>query len=459
MKRYKTVLLCLTLLICFSCKNGQKNSSETNVTAEMVKVEFLHAWHAYKQYAWGHDALKPLSKTYHDWYGESLLMTPVDAFDTMMLMGLTQEAAEAKQLIMEKLSFDKDFKVQSFEITIRLLGGLLSCYQLDGDERFLKFAEDLGNRLLPVFDSPTGMPYRYVHLQTGKTSDQLNNPAEIGTAILEFGTLSKLTKNPVYYDKAKNAIIQLYERRSKIGLVGTVIDVETGEWVNKTSYIGGMIDSYYEYLLKAWLLFGDEDFKMMWENSVTAINQYLADETENGFWYGLADMNTGERTSTHFGALQAFFPAVLALGGDLKRAENLQESCYKMWNLHGIEPEVIDYKTMDVIYHSYFLRPEIIESAYYLYHYTNDPKYRKMGETFFHNLVKHCKVENGFTALENVITKKQSDAMESFFLAETLKYLYLLFAPEETLNFDEVIFNTEAHPIKKMYSNEDLIAE
>ena len=452
MKRYFTVFFCLTLLFCFYCEKNQKNSSETSVTAEMVKAEFLHAWNGYKQYAWGHDALKPLSKTYHDWYGESLLMTPVDAFDTMILMGLTKEAAEAKQLIIEKLSFDKDLKVQNFEITIRLLGGLLSCYQLDGDERFLNLAEDLGNRLLPAFDSPTGMPYRYVHLQTGETSDHLNNPAEIGTFVLEFGTLSKLTNNPVYYDKAKNAIVQLYERRSKIGLVGIVINVETGEWVNKTSHIGGMIDSYYEYLLKAWLLFGDEDFKMMWQNSVTAINKYLADEMENGFWYGLADMNTGELTSTHFGALQAFFPAVLALGGDLKRAKDLQESCYKMWNLHGIEPDVIDYATMDVIYPSYFLRPEIIESAYYLYHYTKDPKYRKMGETFFHSLVKCCKVENGYAALENVITKEQSDAMESFFLAETLKYLYLLFAPEETLNFDNIIFNTEAHPMKKIFN-------
>jgi mannosidase alpha-like ER degradation enhancer 2 len=452
MKKYITNLLCLTLLICFYCNNNQKTSSETKVTAEMVKAEFLHAWNGYKQYAWGHDALKPLSNTYHDWYGESLLMTPVDAFDTMILMGLTKEAAEAKQLIMEKLSFDKDFKVQSFEITIRLLGGLLSCYQLDGDERFLRLAEDLGTRLLPIFDSPTGMPYRYVHFQTGETSDHLNNPAEIGTTILEFGTLSMLTNNPVYYDKAKNAIVQLYERRSKIGLVGTVINVETGEWVNKTSHIGGMIDSYYEYLLKAWLLFGDEDFKMMWENSIKAINSYLADSTDSGFWYGLADMNTGELTLTHFGALQAFFPAVLALGGDLKRAEDLQASWYKMWNLHGIEPEVIDFETMDVIYKSYVLRPEIIESAYYLYHYTKNPKYRKMGETFFHDLVKYCKVEDGYAALENVITKEQGDAMESFFLAETLKYLYLLFAPDETLNFDKVIFNTEAHPIKKMHN-------
>ena len=120
---------------------------------------------------------------------------------------------------------------KNFEITIRLLGGLLSGYQRTGDPRLLHLAEDLGHRLLPVFDSPTGMPYMYVNLRTGKTSGARSNPAEIGTLLLEFGTLSKLTKNPVFYDKAKNALVQLYQRRSKIGLVGEEIDVETGRWV------------------------------------------------------------------------------------------------------------------------------------------------------------------------------------------------------------------------------------
>src|SRR3990172_2115172 len=127
--------------------------------ADSVRTEFLHAWNGYKRYAWGHDALKPLSRTPHDWYGVSLYMTPVDAFDTMVLMGLTDEAAGAKKLILDSLTFDLDLEVQSFEITIRLLGGLLSAYQLDGDRRFLSLAEDLGARLLPVFSSPTGMPY------------------------------------------------------------------------------------------------------------------------------------------------------------------------------------------------------------------------------------------------------------------------------------------------------------
>jgi hypothetical protein len=90
-----------------------------------VRAEFLHAWRGYKKYAWGHDDLKPLSKGYHDWYAEPLLMTPVDALDTMILMGLKDEAASTRAYIVKNLSFDKDISVQNFEITIRLLGGLL----------------------------------------------------------------------------------------------------------------------------------------------------------------------------------------------------------------------------------------------------------------------------------------------------------------------------------------------
>ena len=96
--------------------------------AARVKAEFLHAWRAYERHAWGHDELEPMSKKGHDWHGESLLMTPVDALDTLLLMGLTDEAEKAKALIVEKLSFDKGVSVKNFEITIRILGGLLSSY-------------------------------------------------------------------------------------------------------------------------------------------------------------------------------------------------------------------------------------------------------------------------------------------------------------------------------------------
>jgi len=162
-------------------------------------------------------------------------------------------------------------------------------------------------------------------------------------------------------------------------------------------------------------------------------------------------MDTGKRTKTYFGALDAYFPAVLALGGHLKQARALDTSCFKMWTRYGIEPEQINYMTMDAVSRYYVLRPENMESAYYLYHYTHNEKYLYRAKVMFNSIVKYCRTPVGFTNLKDVTTKKQSDDMESFFLAETLKYAYLIFAPENTLDFNHVIFNTEAHPIQNTW--------
>ncbi len=444
------LLAAFVALATHGCARAREDEHARQLAAR-VRTEFLHAWNNYERYAWGHDALRPLSKGAHDWYGESLLMTPVDALDTLILMHLDAEAAKARSLIVSDLSFDRDIYVKNFEITIRLLGGLLSGYQLTGDKRLLKLAEDLGDRLLPVFNSPTGLPYVYVNLRSGQTRDAVTNPAETGTLLLEFGTLSKLTGRPVFYEKAKRALVETFKRRSPLGLVGESINVETGAWTNTDSHIGGGIDSYYEYLWKCWLLFGDRDCRDMWTASIPAVHKYLADEIRGELWYGHADMQTGKRTKTTYGALDAFFPGLLVFSGDLARARRLQASSVKMWNLYGIEPETLDYKTMHVVAGSYRLRPEIVESTYYLYHYTGKARYRQMGEKMFDDFVKYCRTGAGYAALADVTTKQQLDEMESFVLAETFKYFYLLFAAPETLEFDRVVLNTEAHPLRRTW--------
>jgi len=253
----------------------------------------------------------------------------------------------------------------------------------------------------------------------------------------------------MYYDKAKRALSETFKRRSAIGLVGAGINVESGDWIDVDSHVGGGIDSYYEYLYKCWKLFGDADCKRMWDASIPAINRYLADEVRGELWYGHADMRSGARGKTIYGALDAFFPAVLALSGDFDRARRLQESGLKMWRLNHMEPEALDYRQMRVTNGAYALRPEIVESAYYLHHYTGDPQYRAMGREFFADFVRYCRTRSGYAALKDVRTKQKTDSMESFVFAETFKYYYLLFAPRQTLDFDSVVFNTEAHPLRR----------
>lgn len=458
-------LAAMSVVLFFSaCSFAQKPSKPNAAPATFseaqkaqlaaeVRTQTLEAWNSYKKYAWGHDALKPLSHKPFDWYGHSLLMTPVDALDTLLLMGLKPQADEARQLIDTQLNFDQDISVKDFEITIRLLGGLLSSYELTDDPRLLALADDLGHRMLPMFNSPTGMPYEYVNLRTGAVHGAESNPAEIGSLLLEYGTLAKLTGKQEYYEKPKHALMELYKRRGPTGLVGLGINVETGAWTDPTAGIMGGIDSYYEYLLKASILFKDQDCARMWQESVAAINKYLADQRPDGLWYGQAEMKSGARTTTLYGALDAFFPAVLALGGDLNRAASLQQSGYRMWTLAGIEPEQLDYVKMQITSPGYQLRPEIIESTYYLYHLTGDAKYLSMGQTFLQSLLKYCRTRDAFAALDDVRSKQKSDSMESFFFAETLKYLYLLYAPPSTLDFNAIVFNTEAHPLRRDFSH------
>ena len=166
MNKIKFIAVNLLLIIFVSSTFSQQKIDKKQMAAQ-VKAEFLHAWNGYKKYAWGHDDLKPVSKTYRDWYGQTILMTPVDSLDSLYLLGFKKEADATRKYITANLSFDKDISVQNFEITIRILGGLLSSYQITKDKKLLALADDLGTRLLPVFNSPTGLPYRFVNLKTG----------------------------------------------------------------------------------------------------------------------------------------------------------------------------------------------------------------------------------------------------------------------------------------------------
>jgi len=415
---------------------------------EKVKLAAAHAWQGYKDFAWGADDLKPLSRQPKIWYKTSMLMTPVDAFDTFTLLGLTDEAASAKELILTKLDFNIDNEVQVFEITIRLLAGLITAYEIDGDKKFLTLARDLGNRLMPAFNTPTGIPYRYVHLQTGKTRDGINNPAEVGTLMMEFGKLSKLTNDNKYYNAAKKGMMEVYKRRSKIDLVGEQIDVNSGKWVNYKSHIGGYIDSYYEYLYKSWLLFGDADFKTAFDTHNAAIKKNLIHKTNHGWFMRQVDMNTGTLIGTRYGALEAFYAGLCAFSGDLETGKQIQEANFYMWTQFNMEPEEFDFVTDSITSPYYILRPENLESCFYLYRLTGQAKYLWQGKVMVDDIINHCRNDVGFASLKNVKTFEKTNSMESFFFGETLKYAYLIFAPESKLDLKKVVLTTEAHPFK-----------
>ena len=441
-------ILTITTGLAAQNKQGSFTAGMKKEMCEKVRQAAQHAWQGYKQYAWGADDLKPLTKMPKIWYKTSMLMTPVDAFDTFTILGLTDEAKEAKDIILSKLNFDVDNDVQVFEITIRLLAGLITAYEMDGDKKFLDLAKDLGDRLMPAFKSPTGMPYRYVQLRTGKTRDGINNPAEIGTLMMEFGKLSKLTGINTYYDAAKKGMMEVYNRRSKLDLVGEQIDISNGKWESTQSHISGYIDSYYEYLYKSWVLFGDPDFKKAFDVHNKAIKKYLLSKQKNGWFMHHVDMNTGLVSVTTYGALDAFYAGLCGYSGDIRTAKEIQRANYYMWTKFNIEPEEFNFRNDSLLSAYYILRPESLESDFYLYRLTKDRQYLWQGKYMVDAILDHCWNDAGYASLKNVLTFEKLNSMESFFFGETLKYAYLIFAPESALDLKKVVLTTEAHPFK-----------
>jgi mannosidase alpha-like ER degradation enhancer 2 len=448
-KRFFSIFTGIMLLSATTLSGQDFSAGEKKEIQRKITEACRHAWKGYLTYANGYDALKPVSCRGHNWYGTSFLMTPVDAFDTFILLGMKKEAKEAKSLILSKLSFDVDQEVQLFEVNIRLVGGLISAFELSGDKRFRELALDLGRRLLPAFNSPTGMPYRFVNLRTGKCRDAESNPAEIGTYLLEFGKLTAWSGDSTFYRAAKKAAMEVFRRRSDLDLVGTIIDVNTGEWKNFECQIGARIDSYYEYLYKSWLLFGDTECYEAWKLHNKAILKYMFTKEKSGCYFTRVDMRSGRETSPLYGALDAFYAGILALSGDTMRAACIQQGNFHMWTHFTIEPEEFNFRTDSITYGEYPLRPENIESCFYLYRRTGDSKYLRMGKKMVIDILSYTRTNAGFSALKDVRTLELSDSMESFFFAETLKYAWLLFAPADKPDLESGVFNTEAHFMRK----------
>lgn len=446
------MLLFLASLIGCNSKSPKidtKSVQADNPLAEEVRNETLRTWKAYVKYAWGHDNLKPLTKGYEDWYDESLNISIIDAYSTLHLMDFEEETHHIERYVIDSLSFDQDLDVKVFEVNIRVLGGLLNMYHQTQNDTLLQMAQDFGDRLLPAFESPTGLPYFHINLKTGQPSGNTINVAEAGSYLMEFGLLSYFTENPKYYQTAKRATKAVFERRSDIGLLGRDLNVETGEWAVTESMAGAYVDSYLEYLYKAWLLFGDPELKTMYDAHIGPINQYLTDSDGDLLWYGKSDMETGQRTATDITLWDAYLPGLLALSGDMPHAKKAHNAWDAVWNKNGAVSFSYDYQKDSVLNPYFQLNPEVLESAYYLWHLTDDSTYYHRNVNYFNDLKTCCQTPVAYAHLNDITTKEKDDKLATFFIAETLKYLYLTFSDTTTVSLDSHVFTTEAHHFSK----------
>ncbi|CAI5455454.1 unnamed protein product [Caenorhabditis angaria] len=445
----------------------------TNDRQKAVVKAFQHAWKGYKDYAWGHDQLKPISKTFSDWFDTG--MTIVDGIDTAIIMGLEKETAEATEWIRDKLTFEKNRNVNFFECTIRVLGGLLSAFHLTGDEMFQEKATDLGDRLLSAFKTSSPIPFSDVNLQKRTSTNPQwgsdSSLSEVTTVQLEFRDLSRITKNSTYEKLA----FKVSEHIHKIGcdehdgLCGMFINANTGTFKKSTTItFGARSDSYYEYLFKQWLQTGKtiDWLKNDYGKAMNSMEKLLYRASEPNKMYFVGELLSGDTYSPKMDHLVCFIAGTLALGSQngfsehhLEMAKKIGETCHNMYNNPtGLGPEIAHFNMVGGEKDLYvkpldahcLLRPEAIEAWFYLYRITGDKKYQEWGWSAFQAIETYARIPTGgYSSVSNVkkLKVQYKDMMESFYLAETLKYLYLLLADDQTiLPLDQWVFNTEGHP-------------
>eukprot|EP00533_Pseudo-nitzschia_delicatissima_P010188 CAMPEP_0116091478 /NCGR_PEP_ID=MMETSP0327-20121206/7527_1 /TAXON_ID=44447 /ORGANISM="Pseudo-nitzschia delicatissima, Strain B596" /LENGTH=564 /DNA_ID=CAMNT_0003582833 /DNA_START=217 /DNA_END=1911 /DNA_ORIENTATION=+ len=445
-----------------------------------VKKAMQHAWAGYEKYAFGMDELCPVSMTGNSRWG-GMATTLVDSLDTLWLMDMKDEFFRARDWVKTKMNNHIDKKVSVFETTIRSLGGLLSAYDWSQDKAFLDQAEDLGHRLFKSFDTKSGIPYAQTNLETGESSNLSwsrgsTNIAEAGSLQLEFRALGRLTGVKDFKTKSEKIFRILDGLKPPNGLYPAAVrnrKAQSSFSRQRQITFGARADSFYEYMLKIWLQGGKTEarYREMYDESIQGMHDHLLTVSTPSELVFIADQVNGEM-NYKMDHLVCFMGGLLALGAytdpqglhseraqrDLKTAKALTYTCYQMYARMptGISPEYVQFHSGEDFSpgrdgRHYLLRPETVESFFVLYHLTGDPIYREWGWEVFQAIERYCKTDAGYGQLKNVRNphRPPEDSMESFFLAETLKYLYLLFDPDTPIDLlNKHVFNTEAHPMR-----------
>ncbi|KAG7157929.1 ER degradation-enhancing alpha-mannosidase-like protein 1-like [Homarus americanus] len=438
-------------------KYGGISENERLRLKKDTKEMFYFGYDSYMKYAYPKDELNPIycngrgpdydnpsNININDILGDYSL-TLIDALDTLAILGDAGEFRKAVTLVIENVSFDKNSTVQVFEANIRLLGALLSAHLLIQDENkpfgnlepewydgeLLEMASDLASRFLPAFDnSKTGLPHPRVNLREGVPEGSRTDTctAGAGSLLVEFGVLSRL--------------------------IGNAVDVDTGKWVGELSGVGAGLDSFYEYLLKAYILFGHPEDFAMFNETYSVIKQYMRrgrPHCNSGSGdhplYVNVDMKNGGTQTTWIDSLQAAFAGIQVLAGDVEEAICTHALYYTIWKKYGVLPERFNWQRISPDVMFYPLRPEFVESTYLLYQATRNPFYLHVGRDILTSLNNLTKAQCGYATIHSVLDMTLEDRMESFFLSETCKYLYLLFDVDNPVNLNShrYMFTTEGH--------------
>jgi len=445
-----------------------------------VRSMFEHAYGGYERRCLGKGEVRPISGQCHDWLVHNMGLTIMDSLDTMLIMGLNDMYIRGRDFLKRNLNFDADIQVSVFETNIRCLGGLLAAYDYTKDKFLLDQAEDLARRLQPAFDTNSGLPRGVVNLRnkhTGSISWAGGSSvlAEVGTTQLEWTYLAAATNNSAY----AKTVLRTYEALRKVQpgdkLFPVFVNPDNGHFTTGQITIGALADSFYEYIVKYWLVTDKSETQIgKWYFEIAeSILQHLGTPIANSDQYVLYERNGG--LINKFDHLACFAGAMFAIGAvntddeavrtrHLEAAKGIGSFCHAIYKKSrtGLPYEAVHFDKNSGITgpgHSaryYLQRPEAIETWFYLWRITKDPKYREWGWEFYQAIEQHTRREHGYTGLRDADDPNSvDDVQQSFFLAETLKYLYLLFCPDDVIPLDKFVFTTEAHPLshyRAMYS-------
>jgi len=428
-------------------------STDWRALGEDVRREMRWAWRNYRERAWGKDQIKPISGGFESFplKNHHLGLSLIEALDTLWVMGLDEEFRDGVEWLRTKLDFDVDGEVSVFETSIRLVGGLLSAYHACGDSMLLAKAKDLADRLLPSFDaSPIGIPHRYINLRTGALRDPITNPAETGTFLPEFGFLSMATGDNRYRAAAKRALVSMFERRSKIGLLADSIDCMTGQWQSRRATIGPPSDSFYEYLWDGWDLLGDRNCLAMYRACTEAILKHQSLRSGTELWFANVDFETGEPLDTEQDELGSFYGGLLAQGGDGAVGEAHTRTWAKVQARYGVLPESIDSTDMHALSKTNDLRPELADAAFNHWLIDRRDEWRHIVRNHYLAMKRWNKARYGYADLADVTAnpKRQSDHCPGYWWSEQMKYYYLIFADSPRVDYRRLYLSTEGNVLR-----------
>ncbi|XP_004365487.2 mannosidase [Capsaspora owczarzaki ATCC 30864] len=449
---------------------------ETQRRQDYVREMMQHAWNGYAKHSWGHNEHRPNARGPHNsgLFGQQPLgATIVDSLDTLLIMGLVEDFQKARDWVATSL----DFKVVNsytsvFETNIRWVGGLLSAYALSKDEIFKTKAVEIADLLLPAFNTPTGLPFAMCNLNSGhaRNHDWAGGSsilAEVGTLDLEFQYLSDITGNEVYRNKVLRIRKHMKDISKPDGLYPNYISPHSGSFGQNHVSLGGLGDSFYEYLLKSYLISGkqDKEVRAMYDTAMKNVIRVMIPPRVNPTdAIYVAEARGGGSLDHKMDHLACFAGGMFALGAEgdthdehFEIGAGITQTCRDSYDMTAskIGPESfrIDPNTRRVqagwSNNGYILRPEVVESYFVMWRLTHDPKYREWAWEAAQAINQHCRADTGFSGINDVNSAHppKDDVQQSFFLAETLKYLYLTFSHDSLIPLEDYVFNTEAHPL------------